>query len=247
MAGLGRRLLGAALVGAGAGIVEQARNQREDTLIALRRKHQVEDRNLGAELTREGWERADERAGRNLVPVVNDAGQTVYMPQSEAEGKPVGRTSKTTEPLVKVRGPDGKPTFVSRSQAAGMEPWERPRKETRPKLQVLKEDPVSGERTYGVYDAKAGGIVPVGVVNAQGGIVEDTTAQPGESGPSWFERAWSAMTGGDENEGLRGTIYEQDTGRGDADIPADAPPGARRRRDGTIWVPVQGGWQEWRP
>lgn len=230
MAGLGRRLLGAALVGAGAGIVEQARNRREDTLIELRRKYQVADRDFNADLTREGWDRADERTGRNLVPVQNDAGETVYMPQSEAKGRRVGRTSKTAEPLAKVRGPDGKPIFVPRSQAAGAEPWERPTKKTPPKLTVLSEDPVSGKRTYGVHDPKAGGIVPVGVVDAQGNIIEDETAQPGESEPSWFERAWKAMFGSDNG-----------------DVPENAPQGARRAPDGKIYVPVQGGWREWRP
>ena len=281
MAGLGRRLLGATLVGAGAGIVERARQQREDTLIALRRKHQVDDRNFSADLTREGWDRSDARAdaaadltregwdrsdaradaaadltregwdradaragrtadradartGRDLVPVLNDAGETVYMPRSEAKGRRVPGKRAASEPLVKVRGEDGKPLYVPRGQAAGREPWERPRQDKGTKLTVLEEDPVTGKRTYGVYDAQKGGIVPVGVVDAQGGIVEDATAQPGESGPSWFERAWSAMFGGDE-EG------------GDGDMPPNAPPSARRAPDGKIYVPVEGGWREWRP
>ena len=261
MAGLGRRLLGATLVGAGAGIVERARQQREDTLIALRRKHQVDDRNFSADLTREGWDRqdarsdrsealtregwdradaragrtadrADARTGRDLVPVLNDAGETVYMPRSEAEGQRVPGKRTASEPLVKVRGQDGRPIYVPRSQAAGAEPWERPHKETGTKLTLLSEDFQTGKREYGVYDAQKGGIVPVGVVDAQGGIVEDATAQPGDSGPSWFERAWSAMFGGDDDGG---------------DMPPDAPPSARRAPDGKIYVPVEGGWREWRP
>ena len=73
MAGLGQRILGGALAGAGTGIIEQAKQRRQDTLLALQRKFQVEDRDHAAALTREGraqsaamtregWDRADTRA-----------------------------------------------------------------------------------------------------------------------------------------------------------------------------------------
>ena len=62
MPGLGQRLLGAAVAGAGATIVENARNRREETLLRLRRDWQVQDRADSAALTREGWDRADARA-----------------------------------------------------------------------------------------------------------------------------------------------------------------------------------------
>ena len=74
MAGLGQRILGGALAGAGTGIIAQAKQRRQDTLLALQRKFQVEDRNYAgaltregreqsAAMTREGWDRQDARAG----------------------------------------------------------------------------------------------------------------------------------------------------------------------------------------
>ena len=118
MPGLGQRLLGATVRGAGLGIVEEAKQRREDTLLALRRKWQVEDREAAADLTRKGWDRADARAaagrehqgtltregwdradaradasrehtGRPLVPVLDDDGSTIYVPQGEAAGRRV--------------------------------------------------------------------------------------------------------------------------------------------------------------
>ena len=56
-----RRLLGAALAGAGTGIVAQAQAKRQDTLLRLRRQWQKEDQASSAALTREGWDRQDAR------------------------------------------------------------------------------------------------------------------------------------------------------------------------------------------
>ena len=39
-----------------------------------------------ANLTREGWDRTDARTGRSLIPALNNAGASVYTPQSEAAG-----------------------------------------------------------------------------------------------------------------------------------------------------------------
>ena len=93
MPGLGQRLLGAAVAGAGATIVENARNRREETLLRLRRQWQVQDRADAAALTREGWDRADARAAEGRAHDLAIAGakaaapgnfHNLYDPKTEA-------------------------------------------------------------------------------------------------------------------------------------------------------------------
>lgn len=76
MPGLGRRLLGAAMTGYGAGIVEEAKAKRQETLIKLRSQ-------LASDLQ-----------GRDLVKTVGDDGLPVWTPKSEAAGKLVPTTAQ---------------------------------------------------------------------------------------------------------------------------------------------------------
>ena len=61
MPGLGRRLIGAALRGAGTGMVHAAEQTRKETLLKLRREWQKEDTAASQAMTREGLDRADTR------------------------------------------------------------------------------------------------------------------------------------------------------------------------------------------
>lgn len=136
-----RRIAGATLAGLGQGIVQQAQAQREESLMRLRRKWQTEDRDradaraadaraASEALTREGWDRADARAGgdNTLVPTLNDAGETIYTPRSEAAGMRVpGRagarpserqTAKDAEGYLRYLD-DGSRVFPDAQKAAG--------------------------------------------------------------------------------------------------------------------------------
>ena len=109
-----RKLVGAVLAGAGAGIMEQARTNKETQLMRLRRKWQREDqdrataltretRDASAALTREGWDRGDARARMAT--------------SSGARGG--------SEPTVEVVDPKtGQPVVMLRSQAIGMKPYQ---------------------------------------------------------------------------------------------------------------------------
>ena len=139
MAGLGRRILGAALAGAGAGIVQQAKQRREDTLLKLRREFLTSERTAGetfrsgeaqtgrdasSALTGEGWDRADARAqtGREHSTSEREAGQEFRAGETAA--------ARTTQ-----EGIAGA-TMAARRQAAGDKPL------------VASESPMTGERTY---------------------------------------------------------------------------------------------------
>ena len=130
MPGLGTRLLGAALAGYGTGIVSEAKNRRDSTLLNLRCKWQVEDRDTSAALTREGWERADERTDRTIAaadaradaavhPFIDEDGVTRYGRHGDVVGERAPTKTPTSEPLVKVKR-DGKIVWLPRSQARGM-------------------------------------------------------------------------------------------------------------------------------
>ena len=225
MAGLGQRLLGAGLAGLGSGIVQQAATARKEALMRLQKKWaderdasarehdvsmfdrsrdaQVEDRDASADLTREGWKRADDRA-----------------------------SASGSSRLVTVRGKDGKPRFVPESQAAGAEAWQKPTAGRGPQLKILKED-LEGNITWGLFNEEAGGFIPVGVVDKQGGIVEDATAGQGDDGPSIFQRMLSTLGFG-EDEG-------QGQGERDA-LVRTAKDGSRWRQD-----PRTGDWIEVAP
>ena len=225
MAGLGQRLLGAGLAGLGAGIVQQAATARKETLMRLqkkwaderdasarehdvsmfdrRRDASVEDRDASADLTREGWDRADARAG------------------------PAGSSR-----LVTVRGKDGKPRFVPESQAAGAEAWQKPTAGRGPQLKILKED-LEGNITWGLFNEQAGGFIPVGVVDKQGGVIEDATAGQGDDGPSIFQRMLSTLGFGED----------ESQGQGERDaLVRTAKDGSRWRQD-----PRSGDWIEVAP
>ena len=229
MAGLGQRLLGAGLAGLGAGIVQQAATARKETLMRLqkkwaderdasarehdvsmfdrRRDAQVEDRDASADLTREGWKRADDRAS------------------ASASG---------SSRLVTVRGKDGKPRFVPESQAAGAEAWQKPTAGRGPQLKILQED-LEGNITWGLFNEEAGGFIPVGIVDKQGGVIEDATAGQGDDGPSIFQRMLSTLgLGEDESQG-------QGQGERDA-LVRTAKDGSRWRQD-----PRSGDWIEVAP
>ena len=118
MAGLGRRLAGAVLAGTGAGILQNAKQKRENTLLNLRRQWQVEDRQAG-----QAFQREMAAANQPLVPTVQD-GQTVYTPRNQAAGMPVPSKPRATGAPVKAIGPDGKPMYVTPDQAIGMTPYE---------------------------------------------------------------------------------------------------------------------------
>ena len=91
MAGLGRRLLGAALSGAGAGIIQQAAQQREQTLLMLRRQWQVEDRDKAAEAAAARQAGAGGAgAAEPLEKVRTPDGRIIYVPRSQAAGMEVG-------------------------------------------------------------------------------------------------------------------------------------------------------------
>lgn len=142
MPGLGTRLLGAALAGYGTGIVSQAKSRREESLLNLRRKWQVEDREASAALTREGWGRQDERTDKTIAaadartdktiaaadaradaavhPYIDDAGVTRYGRRRDVVDQRAPTKAATSEPLVKVKK-DGKTVYLPRSQAVGMD------------------------------------------------------------------------------------------------------------------------------
>ena len=67
MAGLGKKIFGAALQGVGNSMVQQAQQTRQDALLALQREWRDEDREAAADLTREGWGRADERQKKSFT------------------------------------------------------------------------------------------------------------------------------------------------------------------------------------
>jgi len=164
MPGLGTRLLGAALAGYGTGIVSQAKSRREETLLNLRRKWQVEDREASAALTREGWGRQDERTDKTIAaadaradktiaaadaradaavhPYIDDGGITRYGRRGDIVGERAPTKAATSEPLVKVKK-DGKTVWLSRSQARGMDAPE-----------TGKE-----ERLYPIEDPRTGAII----------------------------------------------------------------------------------------
>ena len=70
MPGLGQRLLGAAVAGAGAGILQQAQTRREEALLRLRRDWQVQDREAL-------WAREDAKAAAAPPPAPTTA--TTFM------------------------------------------------------------------------------------------------------------------------------------------------------------------------
>ena len=158
MPGLGQRLLGAALAGTGQGILQNAKQKRENTLIGLRRQWQVQDREASAGLTREGWDRADARAGTSadradaradqaLVPIIGDDGSTRYARRGEAVGGrvPGKARDRSGEPLEEIVGPDGKPVLVPRSQAAGKTPYHKPPGSSgKPPRLYEEKDPATG-------------------------------------------------------------------------------------------------------
>ena len=245
MAGLGQRLLGAGLAGLGSGIVQQAAAARQEALMRLQkkwaderdaaaRKHDVsmfdrrrdagvadrdaaadltregwtrtDDRaEAAADLTREGWTRADERAGRSLIPALNDAGQSVFTPQSEA---------------------------------AGMLTPQQPRSGGDPKLHKLAES-LEGEITWGVFVPEVGGLVPVGIVDKQGQIIEDATAGQGDDGPSWFSRMLSTLGFGSDSSGADPS---GPSGASQMGMVRTAKDGSRWRQD-----PLTGDWIEVSP
>ena len=190
-------MAGASLAGLGAGIVQQAAQTREETMLRLRRRWQSEDRAAQAALTREGWDRADERAAASAAPT--ETFETVQDPFGRGG---VGQRSSTSGRIVNYQAPEN---------PAGRNP----------KLTLLRED-LEGNRTYGVYDPQAGGIVPVGVVGSDGTVMDDMTGD--DDGPGWFERMWNSLTGDDEPEA-------------EADRPAGMPADARRAPDGEWYVP----------
>ena len=107
MAGLGRRLLGAALVGYGTGIVELAKSKRQDALLKLRRKWQKEDQAASTALTCEGWERADERAADARAADARAAegrAHDLALPGVKADAPPATTTTSTT--------PGPRPSFL---------------------------------------------------------------------------------------------------------------------------------------
>ena len=111
MAGLGQRILGGALAGAGTGIIEQAKQRRQDTLLALQRKFQVEDRNYaeGREDLRhqrglDAEARKDER-NPNLISVWNpDTGRNEIVQTRDAMGRqPAMQAAAAPKPPSKVQ------------------------------------------------------------------------------------------------------------------------------------------------
>ena len=243
MAGLGQRLLGAGLAGLGAGIVQQAATARKEALMRLqkkwaderdasarehdvsmfdrRRDASVEDRDASAGLTREGWDRADARADAS-ADLTREGWD-----RADARAGPAGSSR-----LVTVRGKDGKPRFVPESQAAGAEAWQKPTADRGPQLKILKED-LEGNITWGLFSQEAGGFIPVGVVDKQGGIVEDATAGQGDDGPSIFQRMLSTLGFGED----------ESQGQGERDaLVRTAKDGSRWRQD-----PRSGDWIEVAP
>ena len=213
MANLGRRLFGAALAGAGAGIVEQAAQRRQDKLLALRRKWQVEDREAGAALTREGWGRADARAAADrdatdaltregwdradarsaanqpLVPIVGEDGSPIYSTRTDAVGQGIPAKQGTRAPSrpVEVVDPNtGRTILVPPEEAYGMSPPGKDKSDT--KLYVLSEDPMTGARTYGTReDALAAGQGSGEDPQTNEALQERAEAAFDALGPEWYE------------------------------------------------------------
>lgn len=121
MPGLGQRLLGAALVGTGQGILHQAKTKREDTLLNLRRKWQVEDREAGQDFTREGWGRQDTRAAaaREHSAAMTREGWDRADARAQTAAERADARAEASQPLIPVVGDDGVTRYVPRSEAAG--------------------------------------------------------------------------------------------------------------------------------
>lgn len=202
MANLGRRLFGAALAGAGQGIVAQAAQRREEALLAQRRKWQVEDREASAALTREGWDRADTRADMTadradaraaanapLLPIVGEGGGAIYATRGDAVGKAVPTKPSTRAPArpVEVIDPKtGRTILVPPEQAYGMSPPSKSKADN--KLYVLSEDPMTGARTYGTReDALAAGQGSGEDPKTNEALQARAEAAFDALGPEWYE------------------------------------------------------------
>ena len=208
MAGLLRRAVGAGLAGLGAGIVQQAAQTREESLMRLRRKWQTEDRDLAHKRSVEAASRSEARADQRARAAH----------QRTLEARAPAETFDTVE------SPFGRGGVGQRSSTSGrIVNYQQPQSADgrTPKLTLLSED-LEGRRTYGVFDPQAGGIVPVGVVGSDGAVMDDMTGD--DDGPGWFERMWNSLTGEDEPEA-------------EADRPAGMPADARRAPDGKWYVP----------
>lgn len=219
MANLGRRLFGAALAGAGQGIVAQAAQRREDALLAQRRKWQVEDRNLARTWDIEDRDyredRADKRTAANqpLVPIVGDEGSPIYSTRSDAVGNAVPTKPSNRAPgrPVEVVGPDGRTILVPPEQAYGMSP--PPKDKGDGKLYVLSEDPMTGARTYGTReDALAAGKVQEGGgTGADDQAVMDRAAEARKRlGPEWTDTDyWNPAVSSKEWLGVGDEEFDQ--------------------------------------
>ena len=223
--GLGRRLVGAALAGAGAGILQQAQQRRQDTLLRIRRQWQqedraqardwaLEDRQASEALTREGWDRADARSAANqpLIPTIDpETGSSIYTPAREAAGKQVPTTKKADrrDPLIEVKAPDGRTVLVPESQAAGLSPPDKSKKGER--LYVLSEDPMTGERTYGTAaDALAAGQAGQAEGPSDEEVMDRAAAARKNLGPSWTETDyWNPAVGSEEWLGVGDEEFDQ--------------------------------------
>ena len=171
MAGLLQRAVGGAMAGAGQGLVANARMLREETLLRIRetnadRRNQrainarAEEgrltREAGAEQGRLNREAAADARGEALVTVLDEAGNQILVPTSEASGRRVpGKTPKNP-----------------------------------PRLYVLSEDPVTGEKTYGTREQALG---EAGAADAQTRSAEVDAAA--EDMSSW----WPEWMGGSRN------------------------------------------------
>ena len=266
--GLAQRLAGGILQGVGQGIIVQAQQRRQDTLNEMRRKWQVEDREVAHTRADERQARSDARAdaraaenrahaevmaGNRLVPTGTDDGGAVYTPQREATGKSLPtKPRQGSTKMVKVIGPDGKPMLVPESKAAGMRPYLAP--------VPTSVDPVtgtkSGYRRPGDLIAEGDRAAAKSVADA----VEAAAAKWVEDNAGWFRSDETDFGGSREKfQAMLAERLARDPGtpisthaahvkaalQGGEDTTKDGEP--VRGADGGLYVKQNGRWHRYHP
>jgi hypothetical protein len=220
---LGRRLAGAVLQGAGAGILQQAQQRRQDTLLKIRRQWQqqdraqarawsVEDRQASEALTREGWDRADARAADNqpLATVFNpETGRNEYVQRDDAIGMEPGRQGGAKRPTAK--GADGYLYYTDTKERV----FPGVTKAEEDKLIKSGQDPLTGEITYElesdvIAGLKGAGAAPPPSPEEEEALMDRASAARKRLGPSWTETDyWNPAVGSEEWLGTGDEEFDQ--------------------------------------
>lgn len=191
--GLGRRLAGAVLQGTGAGILQQAHERRQDTLLRIRRQWQkedrAEDRAHAIEDRDYSEDRADKRTAANqpLTTVFNpETGRNEYAQRSDAIGMEPGRQPGAKRPTAK--GADGYLYYTDTRERV----FPGVTKDEEDKLVTVSKDPLTGEITHALESEVIaglkgqGGAAPPSPEEEQA-LMDRAEAAFGNLGPEWNE------------------------------------------------------------